>query len=248
MFIFISLYALAGFIVAVEIIRKKAASRREAARLEAIAEEKRRQEEHKASQARLAAIQREAALAEKERAAAVREAERQRKREAQKAAREAAEAERERKKAEKLEAARLLAEYNERALKAARDLQAIQSAGANIPQEKPETSEPVPEATEERPETISNGVQSVQPEPEAPRPFAGQIVAFTGRLKSMKRNEAIQRVKEAGGKAFPDFYSFSTILVVGSNPGQKKLDKFDNWIGQATKITEEQFLKMLEGA
>jgi hypothetical protein len=38
------------------------------------------------------------------------------------------------------------------------------------------------------------------------------------------------------------------MLVVGANPGMKKLDKYDNMIGQVKKITEMQFLEMLKGA
>lgn len=176
MFIFVSLYALAGFIAAVEIIRKIVSSRREAARLEAMEEEKRRQEAYKAEQARRVALQREAARAEKERAAAIREADRQRKRETQKAAREAAAAERNRKQAEKLEAARLLAEYNERALKAARDIKAIQVAGINIAPANPEKTEAVLKGPEKRTETILNCVQSIHANIETPAPVLPPMI------------------------------------------------------------------------
>ena len=78
------------------------------------------------------------------------------------------------------------------------------------------------------------------------RTFAGETVAFTGRLPGMTRAEAIKAVQENGGRAFEDMSITTTILVVGERPGMTKLDKADRWIGQVRKITAAQFLKMLE--
>ena len=67
-------------------------------------------------------------------------------------------------------------------------------------------------------------------------------------LQSMKRAEAIAAVQAAGGRAYADFPAGTTLLVVGTNPGEKKQEKYDRWIGQVKKITEAQFITMLKGA
>lgn len=79
--------------------------------------------------------------------------------------------------------------------------------------------------------------------------FAGQTVAFTGRLYGMPRAEAIKAVQDRGGRAFTGMPAGTTLLVVGTLKGDgnsRKLEKADEWIGQVRKITEEQFLQMLE--
>ena len=158
-------------------------------------------------------------------------------REEKEAAREAREAVQRERRAEKLEAARLLAEYNERSLQAARALRELEeSTPAPVAQEAPAAA-PAPEAAPapaQRPETIPAGA------------FSGQVVSFTGKLQSMKRADAIKAVQAAGGRAYADFPAGTTILVVGTNPGQKKQDKYDKWIGQVKKITEAQFLERLK--
>ena len=60
----------------------------------------------------------------------------------------------------------------------------------------------------------------------------------------MPRRAAVEMVRNAGGRAFTDMPAGTTLLVVGSNPGMKKMDKADRWIGQVKKITEKQFLDM----
>ena len=67
--------------------------------------------------------------------------------------------------------------------------------------------------------------------------FAGQVVAFTGKLPGMTRREAIQAVHDNGGRAFESMPASTTLLVVGSRPGTGKLDLADEWIGQVRKIT-----------
>ena len=62
----------------------------------------------------------------------------------------------------------------------------------------------------------------------------------------MTHAQAAAKVKELGGTAFTkEMPSFTTLLVVGENPGMKKQDKADVWISQVKKLTEEQFLEML---
>lgn len=222
--------------------RRRAEAAQEAARE---AEEKRKaaavmEARHKAAQ------KREAIREARERAAAFRAAEQQRKREEKEAAREAREAAQRERQAEKIEAARILAEYNERSLQAARELLKIAAAqeAAPAPEKAPEAPQaaavnPAPEAPQaaaKRPESISYN-----------SPFSGQVVSFTGKLQSMKRADAIKAVQAAGGRAYPDFPAGTTLLVVGTNPGEKKQEKFDRWIGQVKKITEAQFLTMLKG-
>ena len=224
----------------------RSAVRKRAAEAQKAAQEA--EQERKAAAAlearRRAAEKREAARKEQERAAARRAAEQQRKREEKNAEREAREAVQRQRRAEKLEAARLLAEYNERSLEAARELLKLEAER---------------EAREAAPDPVSAPAAQAEPKkPEAPAkkpgsisynsPFIGQVVSFTGKLQSMKRADAIKAVQAAGGRAFADFPAGTTLLVVGTNPGEKKQEKFDRWIGQVKKITEYQFLEMLKGA
>ena len=82
----------------------------------------------------------------------------------------------------------------------------------------------------------------------AAKPFQNETVSFTGKLSSMTRAQAIEKVKQAGGRAYADMPAGTTLLVVGINPGEKKQAKYDKWIGQCRKITETQFLEMLASA
>lgn len=166
-------------------------------------------------------------------------------RETSKAAREA---EQQRKRAERLEAARLRAEYAERELAAKREMKALERA-QSVPGSEAEPVPPVPvfeRKAEEPPMLVS--------EPKADKPpvahvgndaFKGQMVAFTGRLPGMTRREAIQAVRDNGGRAYEKMPVGTTLLVVGDKPGMCKMDKADEWIGQVRKITAAQFFAML---
>lgn len=183
--------------------------------------------------------------AAREEASAKVKAEKQAEREAARKAREEASAAR---MAAKLEAARLLAEYRERALAAARELKELET-----PRRDPEP-EPVPEAS--APISLKAFAASAPelsaPDPDnAPKPFQGHMVSFTGKLKSMTRGEAAEMVRKAGGKAFTKAMpAGTTLLIVGDTAGcdTAKLEKADEWIGQLKKLTEGQFLAMLKGA
>lgn len=72
--------------------------------------------------------------------------------------------------------------------------------------------------------------------------FRNEIVSFTGTLPGMTRKEAIAAVEANGGKAFESLYTSTTLLVVGDNPGNDKLDKADRW--RTRKITAKQFITM----
>lgn len=78
--------------------------------------------------------------------------------------------------------------------------------------------------------------------------FVGQVVAFTGTLPNMTRDEAIAAVTANGGRAYKTMPAGTTLLVVGDNKGKdtKKLDLADRWIGQVRKITPAQFDAMLK--
>ena len=186
------------------------------------------------------------AAAEKEKAKAARAAELARIQAEKQAAREKRRAEQDARAAEKLENARKLAEYRERALAAARELRALDE---NRP------ADPAPK----RPETISAGKASADPDPvrpsapapdPGPKPFAGQVVSFTGTLKSMRRAQAIEMVKAAGGRAFETMPAGTTLLVIGDTKGRNtnKMDLAGEWIGQVKRITEEQFIAMFNPA
>lgn len=74
--------------------------------------------------------------------------------------------------------------------------------------------------------------------------FCGEVVAFTGKLSSMTRNEAVKAVREHGGQAYTDMYAATTLLVIGEKPGRGKLGKASRWAG-VRRITEDEFLRML---
>lgn len=245
MFVVVMLFVLTGLVFASAAI-KSAKERREAREFdEYIRHLKTIAAEDKARQRREAAERKAANKAKKEQAAAAREVEREKTRQ-ERAANAAARAELQKaRQLEKLETARQIAEYNERALKAARELRELEAAREASPAPAPasvqtDAAPAEPEASAERPEIISKS-------DEGPRPFRGQVVSFTGKLSSMTRAEAIAAVKAAGGLAYKDMPAGTTLLVVGSNPGQKKQDLYDKWIGQVKKITEAQFMAMLEG-
>lgn len=157
------------------------------------------------------------------------------------AARAAREAEQQRKQAARLEAARQRAEYAERELAAKREMKALERAQI-IPDAEPDT-EPDNEPTE--PDTKPTATDA-RPKIKGNNAFAGQVVAFTGRLPGMTRREAIQAVQDNGGRAYTKMPAGTTLLVVGDKPGMCKMDKADEWIGQVRKITAAQFFAMLE--
>lgn len=212
---------------------------------------KRREEETEAAE-RHTRWEKEAAKQDAQRAAAE---QRQREQAARKAAAEKKQAEKEAKKAEaharKLARAQELAELAERRLKAEKELAELRSGRPEIiskpaadPVQEPANAAPV-EPVEVPGITLDQFAGMVQP-----KPFQGQIVAFTGRLtiSGMTRAQAIEKVRQAGGQAYKNLYASSTLLVVGTKPGMTKMDKADKWIGSVHKITERQFLDMFTAA
>lgn len=207
---------------------------------------------NKAEQARREQEAERAAAAEQRRIEAERkqaiQADKAAKREAAKAAKEA---EQERKQAAGLEAARQRAEYAERELAAKREAKALDRERAEIipapteqptepaMQAEPDSIAPDPEPQPEQRPTITLNVKGNNA-------FAGQVVAFTGKLPGMTRREAIQAVQDNGGRAYTKMPVGTTLLVVGDKPGMCKMDKADEWIGQVRKITAAQFFAMLE--
>lgn len=154
-------------------------------------------------------------------------------------ARAAKEAEQQRKQAAKQEAARLRAEYAERELAAKRESKALDRERAQIiPDAEPDTEPTEPD--------IKPTVPDIKPKFKGNNAFAGQVVAFTGKLPGMTRREAIQAVQDNGGRAYTKMPVGTTLLVVGDKPGMCKMDKADEWIGQVRKITAAQFFAMLE--
>lgn len=197
--------------------RAASEQRAEQARRQAAAEAAREKAEFAATQA-----------AAKAAATAARKEEQQRK----KAEREA---EQRKKQAEKLEAARQLAEYQERALKAEKERKALQAgtvatkAPAPDPEEKP-APDPVRKA--------NNAPKSF------PQKFAGEVVAFTGTLPTMKRKEAIQATKDRGGQAYETINTKCTLLVVGERPGTQQLERAERW--NIPTITWEEWFQRSE--
>ena len=62
------------------------------------------------------------------------------------------------------------------------------------------------------------------------------------RIAALSRKEAIAAVEANGGKAYETMPVSTTLLVVGDNPGNGKLDKADMW--RTRKITAKQFNTM----
>ena len=153
---------------------------------------------------------------------------------------------RERKQAEKLQTTRKLAEYKERALAAQRELKALErneakEAAAPSPvalQRETKEEAPAPVTPEDFAAQFAASAQPAQT-------FKGQRVAFTGKLPGMTRAEAIKAVQVRGGAAFDKMPASTTLLVVGANPGIRKMDKADELISQVKKITAEQFMTMI---
>ena len=112
--------------------------------------------------------------------------------------------------------------------------------------------------TAQRPEIISSTKEEQQPKPANVRAssstataavsssrFTGEYVAFTGKLP-ITRGVACEAVRSLGGTAVPDMPARTTILVVGDNPGNGKLDKFDRWIGNGIrKMTAAEFMRII---
>ena len=234
--------------------REAAAAAAEQARQQAAAEARQRARQEQAAankeKAQQAQEAREQAAAEKRREAEAKRAARRAQQEAERAAR--------------LEHQREMTALRERELAAAREIQLLKyeqrmKRGETIscPAQTSEAAQIAPDAAQIAPEGAQETAQdapqaatletfaSVHAAPQdAPRPFAGQVVAFTGKLSSMTRGAAIQKVIDAGGKAYKTMPAGTTLLVVGNNPGMCKMDKADEWISQVRKITEVQFLAM----
>lgn len=88
-------------------------------------------------------------------------------------------------------------------------------------------------------------------------PFYGQTFAFTGRLKSMRRQEAMQRVVDVGGICATAVTEYTNFLVMGDQDFSRfkderkstKIKKAEFLISLGIDIevlTEEEFLRMLE--
>ncbi len=74
-------------------------------------------------------------------------------------------------------------------------------------------------------------------------PLEGKQLVVTGRLASMSRSQAEDRIKELGGSAGSSVTRKTAYLVVGDDPGAK-LDQANSLGTQV--LNEEQFLKLLE--
>ncbi len=91
---------------------------------------------------------------------------------------------------------------------------------------------------------LNAGITFEEVKPKEGSPIAGKTFVFTGALKSMTREKAKKMVIEKGGRVASQVSRNVDYVVVGESPGSK-LNKAKQ-LGKKT-ITEEEFLKMLEG-
>ena len=246
-FVMVALAVFASILAVVHnIAQRRAEAAREAEKIRRIMFAR----EDKARQRREAAERKAANIAKRARAAELRQIEQEQRRKERAANALARQELTKAKQLEKLEILKQIAEQKERALEAARQLKALErgetpdAAPAAAQAAKPVSPDPSPAVS------LADfaAEHSETPDDNAAKPFQNEIVSFTGKLSSMTRAQAMERVKQAGGRAYKDMPAGTTLLVVGQNPGETKQAKFDKWIGQCHKITEAQFLKMLEGA
>lgn len=220
--------------------RRRCAAERAMRARQAEADRAREQEQARRQQEQARKRQeREAAQAQKRQEREAAQVQKRQEREAAQAAEHAA----------KVARAAELAELAERRLAAEREIAKLRQEAQKNQDERHET---IPTA-EQSP--AHECVEQTKPQEERPEtiparlPFAGQQVAFTGRLKRpdgthIVRADAVALVRSMGGKAYDDMHAGTTILVVGDRPGMGKLDKADEWIGQVRKITPAQFWEM----
>jgi DNA ligase (NAD+) len=91
---------------------------------------------------------------------------------------------------------------------------------------------------------ITAGLNLQEPEKSgANLKFSGKTFVFTGELESMSRSEAINTLREFGGKDSTSVSKKTSFVVAGANPGSKfkKAEKL-----QVKIITEKEFLKMMK--
>lgn len=224
-----------------------AKQRRAEAAAAALAEANRQRQEEQRRQRAAAKVQRQRQAEAKQKEAEAKKQENAQRREARRQQQEAD-------RAAKLAAAREMAELKERQLAAAREMVKVQMAayerrGTVSNDDVPVIDDP-PQAAQDGAEPVHSvtldqfAAAYAEAPHDAPKPFQGQAVAFTGRL-SMPRREAVEKVRQAGGRAFDKgMPAGTTLLVVGDKPGMCKMDRADEWIGQVRKITEAQFLEM----
>ncbi|MCL5036028.1 MAG: NAD-dependent DNA ligase LigA [Chloroflexi bacterium] len=74
-------------------------------------------------------------------------------------------------------------------------------------------------------------------------PLSGKTLVVTGTLSSMTRDEAEERIKQAGGKAVKSVSKKTDYVVVGAEPGSK----YDKALELGVPVIDEEgFLKILE--
>ncbi len=86
--------------------------------------------------------------------------------------------------------------------------------------------------------------QRTAPQEARALPLAGKQLVVTGRLSSMSRSQAEDRIKELGGSVGSSVSRKTTYLVAGEEPGSK-LDQAEK-LGTPI-LDQEQFIKLLEG-
>ena len=73
--------------------------------------------------------------------------------------------------------------------------------------------------------------------------ISSQHIAITGTLDTITRDEAIQHILKAGGHFTKTVTQATTVLVVGADPGQRKIEKARR--NRVKKIDEVRFLELV---
>jgi NAD-dependent DNA ligase len=93
--------------------------------------------------------------------------------------------------------------------------------------------------------TLSEDDYIIHPE------WIGQEVIFTGELETYSRKEANELAQRMGAIPKDSVNKKTLFVVVGSKPGQNKIEKVEFWRRKGSDITiidEEEFLSMVAEA
>jgi len=90
---------------------------------------------------------------------------------------------------------------------------------------------------------LEAGVRMEEGKPAGSSPLAGKIFVITGRLESLSREQAKEKIESLGGRTAAQVSKKIDYLVVGEDPGSK-LDKAGKL--HVATLTEKEFLDLIK--